>query len=809
LPHIDGERRTYSYGSGNYQEGYRLKFGLDKDACFSCHDSTALFGSQTNFRDDNTGMNGHSYHRTVPVVRKENFGPCWDSDWDGIPDLYYMYCQACHNVHGSPSPRMIRHGELISTYDTQDKVPGLDFRYYKADGVTPTTVLSESYYGDMPQIRGPSNTNAGAGNPYWEKYGNLKARGTYYIGFTVCRTCHGLKYGYTDTGNPGYNRLPRYYRVPLDIPMPAGEAVDLIPPTLSSLNPPSGTTGVAVDSPLTFTLSDSGEGVDFSTFSIELTGDKGYSRTYTDEDTLVVFKTGTPESYEVMVFPDVNFGDNETISVTIKVSDQASPPNFMTSPSWYFKTGIVEDWQTPASVYSVSDEDADYPAENLIDDNIATQWRPHYDGVREVVNGRITGKTGWIIFDLGAYYEVHQVRIYGGSEGSYVNISVNGHEVITNLLVDGARWHESEKFRTVGRYLKIYVDHDDPGYLKDSIYEIDFKGTFKSLNGVKSITAYDPDEKERGIQAGDYVVIRFDGSTNAPFINNSNIDNVLKLNNGHTWLDGSGNIGSAEWSTTTYTNDTLTIILSDTGGVPSVKTGDVVTLDGVTILDSENNPVSTSCVIKGSFWDEVLEDAVGYWDFEEGTGNIVYDATKYGNHGIINGATWTAGRSGYALEFDGVDDYVEIGLTTSLDFSGRSEATFAAWIRTTDDTGSIIEQYGGCTSYRFSVSGGRIRFLYEKANCSWEGVSGNVIVNDNEWHYVVAVMDGSKLKLYVDGVLDNEADQTGVIYNADPLYFGRYFAGTDWFNGDIDEVAIYDRALSASEIQERYNLYGP
>jgi len=69
------------------------------------------------------------------------------------------------------------------------------------------------------------------------------------------------------------------------------------------------------------------------------------------------------------------------------------------------------------------------------------------------------------------------------------------------------------------------------------------------------------------VQAGDRVTIIFDAETNADTINASNIDTALALNNSHSWKDGSGAIGSAVWSTTTNTNDTLTITLSDTTSV--------------------------------------------------------------------------------------------------------------------------------------------------------------------------------------------------------------------------------------------------
>jgi len=125
--------------------------------CFTCHDYVKLLGPtapyQTNFQDD--GINRHLSH--VSSGRA-----CWDSDLDylQVPDEIIidninaafvgdsiidsrMSCPACHNVHGSPNPAMIRHGELISTPGTHDKSPALSFRWYKADGYTPAIFRDE------------------------------------------------------------------------------------------------------------------------------------------------------------------------------------------------------------------------------------------------------------------------------------------------------------------------------------------------------------------------------------------------------------------------------------------------------------------------------------------------------------------------------------------------------------------------------------------------------------------------------------------------------------------------------------------
>jgi hypothetical protein len=154
--HIDHEHRTFEVNEYDnysvatpYNTSYRLKsingaeamvvpkpnhdpldYWQDFALCFSCHNRyEVLVGiTHTNFYepDHTTTINiwdAHSYHLKVGNIH-------FDSDWDLIADSRES-CIACHNVHGSPTGPMIRHGELISTPGTTDKVPALDFSYYR------------------------------------------------------------------------------------------------------------------------------------------------------------------------------------------------------------------------------------------------------------------------------------------------------------------------------------------------------------------------------------------------------------------------------------------------------------------------------------------------------------------------------------------------------------------------------------------------------------------------------------------------------------------------------------------------------
>jgi len=156
--HIDHEHRTYKASSGNYQEGYRLKMVNDQAPitirnhppkisdptkswtdfvlCFSCHDKYEILGHSEGEGAWHQGppfktkfasyRNQHQWHLALDV---RNY--C-DSDFDGAGDAAAT-CTTCHNVHGSPSPVMIRHGELISPPGTQDCVPSFDFAWLTID----------------------------------------------------------------------------------------------------------------------------------------------------------------------------------------------------------------------------------------------------------------------------------------------------------------------------------------------------------------------------------------------------------------------------------------------------------------------------------------------------------------------------------------------------------------------------------------------------------------------------------------------------------------------------------------------------
>jgi prepilin-type N-terminal cleavage/methylation domain-containing protein len=200
---------------------------------------------------------------------------------------------------------------------------------------------------------------------------------------------------------------------------------------------------------------------------------------------------------------------------------------------------------------------------------------------------------------------------------------------------------------------------------------------------------------------------------------------------------------------------------------------------------------------------------VGYWTFDEGTGTIAYDYSGNGNNGIlVNGPTWTTGKVGGALSFDGVDDYVHILDSDSLDVR---KITMMAWIKLPSYTCSpdrgIIFNKEGAYEWGTRCGSGNLDAAISP-NWVWYGTSD--IVPLNTFTFVAVSWDGDRQKYYINGTLKLNLDLSNgdIAVNASCLRIGgRGGCGTPYsfFNGILDEVRLYNRALSDTEIKVLYD----
>jgi hypothetical protein len=219
-------------------------------------------------------------------------------------------------------------------------------------------------------------------------------------------------------------------------------------------------------------------------------------------------------------------------------------------------------------------------------------------------------------------------------------------------------------------------------------------------------------------------------------------------------------------------------------------------------------------------------EAVLLLNFDEGQGNQAKDGSGYNNHGILHPSTdppqWTdetphkviaTGEGRHALEFDGEDDYVDCGNDASLNIT--DEITIEAWIKTGKVGRGAIYARGLGTgndtqamSYFFFVDvdyPGKIRLRISNGTTE-NTVYSNTSVNDNVWHHVAASFDGTTLKIYIDGVNEKTESQDITPQVGDRTYIGRKTQSPfGWqFKGFIDEVRIYNQALSEAAIQRHY-----
>jgi len=217
--------------------------------------------------------------------------------------------------------------------------------------------------------------------------------------------------------------------------------------------------------------------------------------------------------------------------------------------------------------------------------------------------------------------------------------------------------------------------------------------------------------------------------------------------------------------------------------------------------------------------DYLAGNKVGEWKFNEGSGTTAKDTSGYGFDGTLNNMNtdtcWTNGVSGTALKFNGVDDYVNCGDDPKS--TGMSELTVEAWIK-----GNSYKPYAGILSkyvwhsqqyYSLgyfqggsSTKLGNFQFVVSQQLTSGDDIiQSQANLDLNKWYHIVGVFKGGEyLKLYVNGVLNTTKSTTvtRIPKGTWPTSIGRYACYP--FDGLIDEVKVYSKALSDDEIRQDY-----
>lgn len=230
-------------------------------------------------------------------------------------------------------------------------------------------------------------------------------------------------------------------------------------------------------------------------------------------------------------------------------------------------------------------------------------------------------------------------------------------------------------------------------------------------------------------------------------------------------------------------------------------------LIGGVLLNSMGLSAQLGIDLKGSL--------VANWKFDEGEGDITFDKTRNNNDmGLMcdqencSLPKWVAGKIGYGLEFDGVDDYGIVIDHASLNLIDK--LTIVLWLKTTSvATQFIAGKYAGQHGYVLYLVDGKARMDGRDGSGKYRSSgASSTSISDGNWHHIAAVVNVNLWEIWVDGVKESTASTkyfSTDLRNSIPFSIGKWlYKPSNYFKGTIDELYIYDKALTEEEIRELY-----
>ena len=231
-----------------------------------------------------------------------------------------------------------------------------------------------------------------------------------------------------------------------------------------------------------------------------------------------------------------------------------------------------------------------------------------------------------------------------------------------------------------------------------------------------------------------------------------------------------------------------------------------------------NSSVGTATYVIGS--GSLSMGLVGWWTFNDGSGTTAADSSGNGYTAtLVNGVSWVAGKIGGAISANGVNQYVTV---PAINLSGTSTVTVAMWVNRTYSTVGGHALVEASTNFNNSTTG--FGLFPDDSTCSgiMAGVHGNGGYSINcykqpssgAWHHLAVVYDktqpgNSEVALYIDGVLQTPTKNLYTVSNTNafgnnPIYLFSRGGTQEYTAGVMDDLRLYNRALSASEVQQLY-----
>jgi hypothetical protein len=219
---------------------------------------------------------------------------------------------------------------------------------------------------------------------------------------------------------------------------------------------------------------------------------------------------------------------------------------------------------------------------------------------------------------------------------------------------------------------------------------------------------------------------------------------------------------------------------------------------------------STSCEAAVTVLRYGLRAAYGFEE-PQGTGTA-FDSTPLQNHGALNGPERTAGRFGWGMRFDGLDDMIDVADSNSLDLTRGT--TLMAWVQADDQGGwrtILMKERQDGLAYALYSNNGAASAGHPVGYVRTGGADRPVVAQDSatsgRWMHIAMTFGAGKMRMYVNGVLERMETAAGTMPVSDrPLRMGGNTVWPDeFFSGVMDEVRVYDRSLSEVEIRHDMN----
>jgi len=224
---------------------------------------------------------------------------------------------------------------------------------------------------------------------------------------------------------------------------------------------------------------------------------------------------------------------------------------------------------------------------------------------------------------------------------------------------------------------------------------------------------------------------------------------------------------------------------------------------------SNNSATSTDYTFTTT---EQPADLVAYWNFNEGTGTTAADSSGNNNDGtLVNNPAWVNGKIGKAISFDGSNDFVDCGDNPAFNLGGTKTVEFWAKFPVNEIDKRIIAfpvEFAGApiiVQHGLKVSAVEI----VNASSSAGRTTSNNVITLNQWHHIAAVYDGvssANTKIYIDGISESVGSTPWNYYSkSGNVFIGGRQDNSAHFNGSIDNIRVYSRALTPAEILANYN----